>query len=53
MVFNRKQYIENILSVIALLNALKRLPGNSANTSFMDQKPTAELFTGGRLSDWT
>lgn len=53
MVLNRKHNIENILSVIALLNGLKDLPGNSANTSFVDQKPNAELFTGWRLSDWT
>lgn len=39
--------------MIALLKGLKDLPGTSANTSFMDQKPTAELFTGWRLSDWT
>ncbi len=52
LVFNRK-HIVNILSVIALLNILKDLPGNSVNTSFLDWKPTAELFSGWRLSDWT
>lgn len=30
--------------MIALLNGLKDLPGNGANTSFIDQKPTAETL---------
>lgn len=52
MMLNRNNIEKNILFVI-VLNGLEDRPDNSANTSFTDQKPTAELFTGYRLSDWT
>lgn len=46
MMLNRNNNIEKNILFVIVLNGLKDRPDNSANTSFTDQKPTAELFTG-------